>query len=140
MIAATAYGVGQVVWTILWFFLLFIEVWLTISIFIDIFRSHDLKGWQKALWVLFVLILPLLGILAYFIARGDKMRAHQQQERLDEEAVGEFLRRRHASGAGTDTADQLARLADLRRDGILSDEEYEQLKSRVMKRDSSSPA
>ena len=87
--ATTTYGVGQVVWTILWFFLLFIEVWLMISIFIDIFRSHDLKGWQKALWVVLVLILPLVGILAYFVARGDKMRAHQEQAKLDED-----LRRR----------------------------------------------
>jgi hypothetical protein len=139
MIAATStYSVGQVVWTILWFFLLFIEVWLTISIFIDIFRSHDLKGWQKALWVVLVLILPLVGILAYFIVRGDKMRAHQEQAQLDEKAVDEFLRRRHASGGGGggDVADQLSRLAQLRQDGVISDQEFEQLKSRVIKQDS----
>jgi len=137
MITATTYGVGQVVWTILWFFLLFIEVWLMISIFIDIFRSHDLKGWQKALWVVLVLVLPLIGILAYFIARGDKMRAHQEQARLDEQAVDEFLRRRHASGDGS-VADQLSRLGELRRDGVISDEEFEQLKSRVIKHDADS--
>ena len=50
-----------------------------ISVFIDIFRSHDLKGWAKALWLLLVLVLPIIGILAYFIFRGDKMRAHQIQ-------------------------------------------------------------
>jgi hypothetical protein len=133
MIAATTYGVGQVVWTILWFFLLFVEVWLMISIFIDIFRSHDLKGWQKALWVVFVLVFPLVGILAYFIARGDTMRAHQQEAQLDEQAVGEFLARRHSSG-GANAADQLSRLADLKRDGVISDEEFEQLKSRVIER------
>lgn len=71
---ATTWGDGQVVYSILWFFLFFIEVWLSVSIFIDIFRSHDLKGWAKALWVLFVFALPLVGILAYFIFRGDKMR------------------------------------------------------------------
>lgn len=137
MIAATSYTVGQVVWTILWFFLLFIEVWLTISIFIDLFRSHDLKGWQKALWVLLVLVLPLIGILAYLIVRGDKMRAHQEQAQLDEEAVEDFLRRRHASGANEDLADQLSRLAELKRDGVISDEEFEQLKARVVKKGSS---
>jgi len=143
MIAATTtYGVGQVVWTILWFFLFFIEVWLMISIFIDIFRSHDLKGWQKALWVVLVLILPLVGILAYFVVRGDKMRAHQEQARLDEEAVGEFLHRRHTSGGGggDDVADRLSRLAELRRDGVISDQEFEQLKSRVIKQDSDGAA
>ena len=71
---ATTYGVGQVVYSILWFFLFFVEIWLMISIFIDIFRSHDLKGWQKALWIVFVLVIPLIGILVYFIVRGDKMR------------------------------------------------------------------
>jgi len=139
MIAATTYGVGQAVWTILWFFLLFIEVWLMISIFIDIFRSHDLKGWQKALWIVLVLALPLIGILAYFIVRGDKMRAHQERARSDEQAVDEFLRRRHV-GDGGDVADQLSRLDQLRRDGVISDGEFEQLKSRVIKHDSESAA
>jgi Short C-terminal domain/Phospholipase_D-nuclease N-terminal len=132
---ATNYGVGQVVYTILWFFLFFVEVWLAISIFIDIFRSHDLRGWQKALWILFVLILPLIGILAYFIVRGDKMRAHQLEVRQDEEAYNEFLRRGRGSG---DAADQLSRLAQLRREGVITDEEFERLKSRVMDQHSGS--
>ena len=135
MIAAN-YGVGQVVYSILWFFLLFLEVWLTISIFIDIFRSHDLKGWQKALWIVLVLVLPLIGILAYFIVRGDKMRAHQLQARQDEEAFDDFMRRRH--GSPGDVPDQLSRLADLKRDGIINDDEFDRLKTRAMKRDSDS--
>ena len=74
MILAT-FGDGQVAYSLLWFFLFFIEIWLEISVFIDIFRSHDLKGWAKGLWVLFVIVFPIIGILAYFIFRGDKMRA-----------------------------------------------------------------
>ena len=74
---ASTWGDGQVAYSILWFFLFFIEVWLSVSIFIDIFRSHDLKGWAKALWILLVIVFPLVGILAYFIFRGDKLRAHQ---------------------------------------------------------------
>lgn len=141
IVATTHYGVGQVVWTILWFFLIFIEVWLSISIFIDLFRSHDLKGWQKALWVLLIIVLPLIGILAYFIVRGDTMRAHQQQARLDDEAVNDFLRRRHASGGDrSDVADQLARLSDLRREGVISDEEFDKLKSRLVDGGSSGSA
>ena len=89
MIAAT-WGDGQVVYSILWFFLFFIEVWLAVSIFIDIFRSHDLKGWAKAAWIILVILLPLVGILAYFIFRGDEMRAHQIQAR-------QVTRRPHAS-------------------------------------------
>ncbi|MGO8724419.1 MAG: PLDc N-terminal domain-containing protein [Acidimicrobiales bacterium] len=69
---ATTFGVGQVVYSILWFVLFFVEIWLSISIFIDIFRSHDLAGWAKALWVLLVLLLPIIGIIAYFIFRGER--------------------------------------------------------------------
>jgi len=133
---ATNYGVGQVVYSILWFFLLFLEVWLAISIFIDIFRSHDLKGWQKALWTLIVLIVPLIGILAYFIVRGDRMRAHQLQARQDEAAFDDFMRHRH--GSPGNVVDQLSRLAELRREGIINDDEFDKLKARIVGHDSAS--
>jgi hypothetical protein len=122
---ATAFGTGQVVYSILWFFLFFVEIWLMVSVFIDIFRSHDLKGWAKAAWVLLVILLPLVGILAYFIFRGDKMRAHQIQDRNDLIAHGEHS-----------VVDDLSRLAELRREGVISDEEFRDLKSRVMSRGS----
>jgi phospholipase D-like protein len=126
---ATDFGTGQVVFSILWFFLFFVEIWLMISVFIDLFRSHDLKGWAKAAWVLFVIALPLVGILAYFIFRGDKMRAHQIQDRQD-------LTRLYRDAAVGDRSvvDDLSRLADLRREGVISEEEFQDLKSRVMRR------
>jgi hypothetical protein len=126
---ATDFGTGQVVFSILWFFLFFVEIWLMISVFIDLFRSHDLKGWAKAAWVLFVIVLPLVGILAYFIFRGDKMRAHQIQDRQD-------LTRLYRDAAVGDRSvvDDLSRLADLRREGVISEEEFQDLKSRVMRR------
>jgi hypothetical protein len=124
---ATAFGTGQVVYSILWFFLFFVEIWLMISVFIDIFRSHDLKGWAKAAWVLFVIVLPLIGILAYFIFRGNKMRAHQFQDRQD-------LTRLYRNGTDGkhSVVDDLSRLAELRREGVISEEEFQDLKSRVM--------
>jgi hypothetical protein len=75
MIAST-FGAGQVAYSILWFAFFFIEIWLIISVFIDIFRSHDLKGWEKALWLLLVIVFPLIGVLLYVIFRGNKMRVH----------------------------------------------------------------
>ncbi len=126
---ATTYGVGQVVYTILWFFLLFIEVWLSISIFIDVFRSHDLKGWQKALWILFVLVIPLIGILVYFIVRGDKMRAHQIQAQREEQAFRDF----QGGFGGSSPASELSRLSELKRDGVISEAEFQELKSRIVK-------
>lgn len=129
MLAAT-FGVGQVLYSIFWFFLIFVEIWLMISIFIDIFRSHDLKGWAKALWVLLVLAVPFVGILAYVIVRGDKMRAHQvQEQRLADRSLREYVR--HAAGTGP-VADELTRLAQLRREGDISEAEYELLKQRLI--------
>jgi O-antigen/teichoic acid export membrane protein len=71
---AAEFGTGQVFLSMLFFFLFLILIWLVIAIFADIFRSPDLSGWAKALWVLFVIILPFLGVLTYLIVRGDKMR------------------------------------------------------------------
>ena len=128
---AVTFGVGQVVYSIFWFFLFFIEIWLMVSVFIDIFRSHDLKGWAKALWVLLVLVVPLLGILVYFIVRGDKMRAHQiQAQQSQEQSLSDYVR--HAAGRRS-PADELSRLAELKRDGVISEEEFQQLKSEVMR-------
>jgi uncharacterized membrane protein len=118
MIAST-FGDGQVAYSILWFFLFFIEVWLAISIFIDIFRSHDLAGWAKAAWVIFVIVLPLIGILAYFIFRGDKMRAHQIQASQD------FTGR-------PSTADEISKLVDLKNSGEITEAEFERLKAHVI--------
>ena len=67
------FGSGQVLWSIVWFTLFFIWIWLLVAIFSDIFRSSDLSGWGKALWTVFVIVLPYLGVLVYMIARGKKM-------------------------------------------------------------------
>jgi len=132
MIAAT-FGDGQVAYSILWFFLFFIEVWLAISIFIDIFRSHDLKGWAKGAWILLVILLPLVGILAYFIFRGDKMRAHQIEARQSQE---DYARQYIQGVAGTapSVADELSKLVDLKNSGAITEAEFERLKAHVIGR------
>ena len=76
---ASDFGTGQVFLSMLWFFLFFIWIWLLIIVFSDIFRSHDMGGFAKALWVIFVIILPYLGVLVYLIARGHKMAEHAQE-------------------------------------------------------------
>ena len=70
MIVAAEFQVGQVLWSMFWFFLFVLWIWLVIMVFIDIFRSPDLSGWGKAGWSILVLIVPLLGVLIYLIARG----------------------------------------------------------------------
>ena len=76
MTLAAEFGTGQVFWSMLWFFMFFIWIWLLIIVFGDIFRSHDLGGWAKALWVIFIIVLPYLGVFVYLIARGHKMQEH----------------------------------------------------------------
>jgi hypothetical protein len=129
MIAST-FGDGQVAYSILWFFLFFIEVWLSVSIFIDIFRSHDLKGWAKAAWVIFIIVLPLVGILAYFIFRGNEMRAHQIQA----SQAQQDLARHYVQGivGHPSMADEISKLVDLKNSGSITEAEFERMKAHVI--------
>src|SRR4029450_7178355 len=98
----------------------------------DIFRSDDMSGWAKALWVLFVVIVPWLGILVYLIARGDKMSAGaaRDYQRRDEEMRAYV--REAAGTSGQSTADELTKLAALRDSGTITADEFEQQKARLL--------
>jgi len=76
MLLASEFGTGQVFWSMLWFFLFFIWIIILFQVFADIFRSKDLSGWGKALWSIFVILVPYLGVFVYLIARGGKMQEH----------------------------------------------------------------
>ena len=122
--------VGQVLWSIIWLALFVIWIWLLIGVFADIFHSHDLGGVAKALWVLFVIVVPYLGVFVYLIARGGGMRERgmQYMDRRDAASrayVGEVV-------SGPSTADQLAKLASLHDEGDLSDEEFAAQKARLL--------
>jgi len=119
-----------VFWTILEIFLLVIWFWILITVFIDIFRSHDLSGWAKTLWFLFVLFIPLIGVLVYLIARGGSMqeRAARQAQQQDEAFRGYVQQ-----AAGTQSsAEQLAKLADLRDRGVITAQEFERQKAKIL--------
>jgi hypothetical protein len=130
MIAYT-YPLADLFGTMLGFFVLIIWFWLLIVIFGDIFRSHDMGGGAKTLWVLFIIILPFLGIFIYLIARGGKMheraaaQAAQQQKAFDDYV-------KTTAGAGTNSADQLAKLADLKQQGVITDAEFEAQKQKIL--------
>ncbi len=117
-------------WTILEIFLWVIWIWILVYIFIDIFRSRDLSGWGKALWFLFVLLIPLIGVLVYLIARGDSMhdRAIQQAQQQDDQ-FRSYVQQAEDSGT---PADQLAKLADLRDRGVINDQEFEREKAKIL--------
>jgi ABC-type multidrug transport system fused ATPase/permease subunit len=128
--SSSSYPLLDAFWTILEIFLWVIWFWVLITVFVDIFRSHDLSGWGKALWFLFVLILPLIGVLIYLVARGGSMheRMVQRAQRQDDQ-----LRSYLQETAGPQsTADQLTKLADLRDRGVITAEEFEREKAKVL--------
>ena len=132
--SSSSYPMLNFFWIMLEFFLWVIWIWILIMVFIDIFRSHDLSGWGKALWFLFVLIIPLVGVLVYLIVRGGSMheRAVARAEQQDAE-LRSYVQQAAASGNshGT-TADQLTKLADLRDRGVISPEEFEREKAKLL--------
>jgi ABC-type multidrug transport system fused ATPase/permease subunit len=125
-----SYPVLGVFWTIFIIFLWVIWFWILITVFIDIFRSHDLSGWAKALWFIFVLIIPMIGVLVYLIARGGKM--HQRAERDAQQQEREFRSYVQETAGSATPADQLAKLADLRDRGVISAEEFDREKAKIL--------
>jgi len=123
--------VGEVFWSMLWFAMFFIWIWLLIVVFSDIFRSHDLGGFAKFLWVIFVIVLPYLGVFVYLIARGHKMSEHAMEAaQAQNDAAAAYIR--NVAGTASSPADELTRLADLKDRGAIDDAEYQRLKSQVV--------
>jgi hypothetical protein len=124
------YPLLGVFWTMLEFFAFFIWIWLLVVVFADIFRSRDMGGFAKALWVIFVIIVPILGVLIYLIARGGSM--HQRAEERAQQQEQAFRGYVQDAAAGTGNADQLAKLADLKDKGVLTDAEFETEKTKIL--------
>jgi hypothetical protein len=126
------FGTGQVFWSMLWFFLWFIWIWLLIVVFADIFRSRDLSGWAKALWTIFVIFLPYLGVFVYLIARGRKMGEHAAEQAAAQEAQMREYVQNVASTTGGGAADEIAKLAQLRDQGVISEDDFQQAKAKAL--------
>jgi hypothetical protein len=128
-VLAADWGTGQVFWSMLWFFMFFIWIWLLIIVFSDIFRSHDLGGVAKALWIIFVILVPYLGVFVYLIARGHKMQEHAvEAAQKQDDAMRTYVQ----SVSTVSPADELAKLADLKAKGVIDDAEYERLKTKAL--------
>jgi Phospholipase_D-nuclease N-terminal/Short C-terminal domain len=121
--------------TMFWLFVWILWIFLVIRIIMDIFRSHDLGGWGKAGWLVLVLLLPFIGVIAYLIARGQHMTEHEVRDaQKQEEAFRSYVRDAAGSSGngGNGQADQLGKLADLRDQGIISNEEFERGKAKIL--------
>jgi type VI protein secretion system component VasK len=125
------FGSGQVLWSMLWFTLFFIWIWLLIIVFADIFRSHDLKGWVKAVWIIFIILVPYLGVLVYLIARGHKMSEHAMEAAQAQDAAQRAYIQ-NVTGGSTSTAAELEKLSQLKASGAISDEDYDKAKAKVL--------
>src|SRR5579864_2255076 len=108
MLLAT-FTFGDALLTTLEFAFLFLWIWIAIGVIFDIFRSHDLSNWGKALWMLFIFVLPLVGVLAYLVVRGHTMHEHREHDQAQYAAFRQFLRGSASSGP----ADDISKLADL---------------------------
>ncbi len=128
---AAQWGTGQVFFSMLWFVLFFIWIWLLITVFADIFRSHDMGGFAKFLWVIFVIVVPYLGVFVYLIARGHKMSEHAMEAAQAQDAAARAYIQQAAGTSGS-AADELARLADLKAQGVITDAEFQQMKAKVV--------
>jgi hypothetical protein len=129
--AADGYPLADLMWTFVIFFALLIFFWLVITVFADLFRRHDLSGWAKTGWIVFVLLLPLIGSLTYLVTQGRSMTERNARQFSDaQRRTDAYIR----SVAAPDAArvDEIARGKQLLDQGAISPEEFEQLKRRVL--------
>ncbi|WP_406194416.1 SHOCT domain-containing protein [Kitasatospora sp. NBC_01560] len=129
------YPLLNLFWTMLEFFLLVLWFFLLFKIIVDIFRSHDMGGWGKAGWMLFVILLPLLGVLVYVIVRGRSMGERDAEDAARADAAFKAYVKETAAesgGGGAGQTDQLAKLADLRSSGAISEEEFRKAKEKLL--------
>ncbi len=132
MVAYT-YPLLNLFWTMLVLFAFVMWVYLLFVVIADIFRSHDMGGWAKAAWLVGVLILPLVGLLVYLIARGGRMAERSADEAYRRQQEFDAYVRRTAHTDGASPVDELAKLAALRDDGKVTDREYEQAKEKLLR-------
>jgi len=132
MLLGTEWGTGQVLWSIIWFTLFFIWIWLLVRVFSDVFRSHDLGGFAKALWIIFVIVLPYLGVFVYLIARGHKMAEHDMADAKAQDAAARAYIQNVTGTSGGSVAAELEKLADLKSKGVIDDAEFARLKAKAV--------
>jgi hypothetical protein len=124
------YPVMGVFWSMLYFFIFFIWIMLLFRVFADVFRSHDMGGIAKTLWILFVILVPFLGVFVYVIARGNSMAERDMaQAQAQQEAFKSYVQETAGSGG---TAEELAKLADLKDRGMITQAEFDTAKAKAL--------
>jgi len=120
-------------WTMLIFFLWIMWFILLFRVIVDIFRDDDMSGWAKAGWLAFTILLPFLGVFVYVIARGKNMgRREAAQSRAQQKAMDSYIRETAGGNGSPSSADELAKLSEIRARGDITDEEYSRAKELVL--------
>lgn len=119
-------------WTMMWWFLWIAWIVLLVKVIADIFRSRDMGGFAKALWAIFVIVIPWLGVLVYLIARGDAMSERDYEQARAQDAAFRSYVQEAAGSSGGGTADELTKLAELKAQGVLSEAEFAQQKAKLL--------
>jgi ABC-type multidrug transport system fused ATPase/permease subunit len=124
------YGLGEALLTVLSIFFLVIFIWILITILSDLFRDHELSGWAKAAWVLFLVVIPFFTALVYLIARGSGMRDRTiKAEAEARQHLDSYIRE---TAGGSSSVDELAKLSELKEKGAISDEEFARAKEKLL--------
>lgn len=119
--------------TMMWFFLWVMWLFLLFRVVLDIFRDDTMSGWAKAGWLVFTLFLPYLGVLVYLIVRGSGMSTRAAAEmQARQEVMDDYIRTTAAGAGGTSAASELSKLAALKADGTLSEEEFQRAKAKLL--------
>ncbi|GGT84309.1 SHOCT domain-containing protein [Streptomyces lateritius] len=125
------YPLLNLFWTMLWLFLWVMWFFLLFKVVTDIFRDHSLSGWAKAGWLVFVLVLPYVGVLVYLIARGKSMGERDvKQVQEHEEALRQYIQK--AAGAGSSSVEELGKLSALKDKGDITQEEFQRAKTKLL--------
>jgi hypothetical protein len=129
MVIAADYPFMDVLWSMIIFFFWVIWIWIVITVLIDVFRRHDIGGWAKAAWVVFVVILPWLGVLVYLIAQHDGMRERSvKQAQAQRREFDDYVRETAGGGSAAD----IAKAKELLDAGAITQQEFETRKTKAL--------
>ena len=128
IILAADYPFLNILWSMMLFFAWLAWLWIAVTVFVDIFRRHDIGGWQKALWVVSVILIPFLGVLVYLIAQHDEMRDRSvQQAQAQRQQFDDYVKQTAGGGAT-----EIARAKELLDSGAITQDDFEKLKAKAL--------
>ena len=128
MLIAADYPFLDVLWTMILFFAWVAWIWIAITCFVDIFRRHDISGWGKALWIVFIIVIPFLGVLVYLIAQHDGMRDRSLEQAKNQQAAMDQYVRDTAGGSAT----EIAKAKELLDKGAITQQEFDAIKAKAL--------